>query len=31
MARDWSQALWALLMFETWCRRYGVGRDALRA
>jgi asparagine synthase (glutamine-hydrolysing) len=30
LARDWSHALWTLLMFETWCRRYGVGPDALR-
>jgi asparagine synthase (glutamine-hydrolysing) len=30
MARDWSQALWALLMFETWCRRYRIGPDSLR-
>jgi asparagine synthase (glutamine-hydrolysing) len=31
LARDWSHALWALLMFETWCQRYRVGPDALRA
>jgi asparagine synthase (glutamine-hydrolysing) len=22
--RDWSSALWALLMFDYWCRGYGV-------
>ncbi|HYS58839.1 MAG TPA: asparagine synthase (glutamine-hydrolyzing) [Burkholderiales bacterium] len=31
LARDWSLALWALLMFETWCGRYQVGPDALTA
>jgi asparagine synthase (glutamine-hydrolysing) len=31
LAHDWSHALWALLMFETWCQRYRVGRDALQA
>ena len=31
LARDWSFALWALLMFETWCGRYRVGPDALAA
>jgi asparagine synthase (glutamine-hydrolysing) len=30
LARDWSHALWTLLMFETWCERYRVGPDALR-
>jgi asparagine synthase (glutamine-hydrolysing) len=29
LTRDWSFALWALLMFETWCNRYQVGPDAL--
>ena len=29
LARDWSFALWALLMFEIWCGRYRVGPDAL--
>jgi asparagine synthase (glutamine-hydrolysing) len=29
--RDWTQALWALFMFEAWCRRYDVGPDALAA
>jgi asparagine synthase (glutamine-hydrolysing) len=29
LTRDWSVALWALLLFETWCRRYQVGPDAL--
>jgi asparagine synthase (glutamine-hydrolysing) len=29
LARDWSFALWALLMFETWCSRYRVGPEAL--
>jgi asparagine synthase (glutamine-hydrolysing) len=29
LTRDWSCALWALLMFETWCNRYQVGPDAL--
>jgi len=30
LARDWSHALWTLLMFETWCARYRIGPDALR-
>jgi asparagine synthase (glutamine-hydrolysing) len=30
LARDWSHALWALLMFETWCRRYRISPEALR-
>jgi len=29
LTRDWSFALWTLLMFETWCSRYHVGSDAL--
>ena len=29
LKRDWSAALWALLMFETWCARYQIGPDAL--
>jgi len=29
LTRDWSFALWTLLMFETWCNRYQVGPDAL--
>ena len=29
LARDWSFALWALLMFEIWCGRYRVGPEAL--
>jgi asparagine synthase (glutamine-hydrolysing) len=29
LTRDWGYALWALLMFETWCARYGIGPDAL--
>ncbi len=29
LTRDWSFALWTLLMFETWCSRYQVGPDAL--
>jgi asparagine synthase (glutamine-hydrolysing) len=29
LTRDWSFALWALLMFETWCGRYRIGPDAL--
>jgi len=29
LTRDWSFALWTLLMFETWCGRYQVGADAL--
>jgi len=29
--RDWSCALWTLLMFETWCRRYRIGPEALAA
>jgi asparagine synthase (glutamine-hydrolysing) len=31
LSRDWSVALWTLLMFETWCGRYRVGPDALAA
>lgn len=31
LERDWSTALWTLLMFETWCGQYGVGSDALAA
>jgi len=31
LSRDWSFALWTLLMFETWCGRYHVGPDALAA
>ncbi len=31
LARDWSLALWTLLMFETWCDRYQVGPEALSA
>ncbi len=31
LTRDWSFALWTLLMFETWCGRYQVGPDALAA
>jgi len=31
LTRDWSCALWTLLMFETWCGRYQVGPDALAA
>jgi asparagine synthase (glutamine-hydrolysing) len=29
LERDRSAALWALLMFETWCRRYRIGPEAL--
>ena len=29
LERDWSAALWALLMFESWCARYQIGPDAL--
>jgi hypothetical protein len=29
LKRDWSAALWALLMFESWCARYQIGPDAL--
>jgi hypothetical protein len=29
LTRDWSFALWGLLMFETWCGRYRIGPDAL--
>jgi len=29
LTRDWSFALWTLLMFEIWCSRYQVGPDAL--
>ena len=28
LTRDRSTALWALLMFETWCRRYRIGPEA---
>ena len=31
LERDRSTALWALLMFETWCRRYRIGGEALAA
>jgi len=31
LTRDWSFALWSLLMFETWCGRYQVGPEALAA
>ena len=31
LKRDWGAALWALVMFETWCRRYDVGPEALAA
>src|SRR5258706_6565682 len=31
LTRDWSFALWTLLMFETWCSRYQIGPDALAA
>ena len=31
LSRDWSVALWTLLMFETWCGRYRVGPEALAA
>jgi asparagine synthase (glutamine-hydrolysing) len=31
LKRDWGAALWALVMFETWCGRYGVGPEALAA
>ena len=31
LKRDWGAALWALVMFETWCKRYGVGPEALAA
>ena len=27
--RDWSSALWALLMFELWCRAYGIEEEDL--
>ena len=27
--RDWSFALWTLLMFEVWCRRYKIAPEAL--
>jgi asparagine synthase (glutamine-hydrolysing) len=29
--RDWSAALWALLMFEIWCDRYDIRSEALAA
>jgi asparagine synthase (glutamine-hydrolysing) len=28
LKRDRGAALWALVMFETWCKRYGVGPEA---
>jgi hypothetical protein len=31
LTRDWSVALWTLLIFETWCHRYRIGPDALIA
>ncbi len=31
LKRDWGTALWALVMFEAWCSRYGVGPEALAA
>ena len=31
LTRDWSFALWTLLIFETWCSRYRVGPEALAA
>jgi asparagine synthase (glutamine-hydrolysing) len=31
LKRDWGNALWALVMFETWCDRYRVGPEALAA
>jgi asparagine synthase (glutamine-hydrolysing) len=31
LTRDWSFALWTLLVFEIWCRRYRLGADALMA
>ena len=31
LKRDWGAALWALVMFETWCDAYGVGPEALAA
>jgi asparagine synthase (glutamine-hydrolysing) len=30
LTRDWSYALWALLVFESWCGQYGIGPDALQ-
>ncbi len=27
LTRDWSFALWALLMFETWCERFDIRAD----
>jgi asparagine synthase (glutamine-hydrolysing) len=29
MRRNWGRTLWALLMFEMWCRRYGVDDSAV--
>ncbi len=29
LARDHSRAVWTLLMFEVWCRKYGLTADAL--
>lgn len=29
LVRDHSRALWALLMFETWCHRYGISSGAI--
>jgi asparagine synthase (glutamine-hydrolysing) len=29
LTHDWGFALWALLIFETWCGRYRIGPDAL--
>jgi asparagine synthase (glutamine-hydrolysing) len=31
LARDWSFALWTLLMFEAWCERYRIGAEALES
>jgi asparagine synthase (glutamine-hydrolysing) len=28
-ARDWSSALWALLLFDLWCRSYGLSEESL--
>jgi asparagine synthase (glutamine-hydrolysing) len=30
LTRDWSHAIWTLLMFETWCARYRITPQALR-
>lgn len=27
--RDFSERIWAMLMFEEWCRVHGIGRDCL--